>query len=45
MSQVVQRSGKGEPNLVLFDVQQQQRRGIAELVRSFNLGLYAEVPV
>ena len=45
MSQVVQRSGKGEPNLVLFDVQQQQRRDIEELVRSFNLGLYAEVPV
>src|SRR5262249_34099356 len=45
MSQVVQRSGKGEPNLVLFDVQQQQRQDIKELVRSFNLGLYAEVPV
>ena len=45
MSQVVQRSSKGEPNLVLFDVQQQQRRDIEELVRSFNLGLYAEVPV
>jgi putative ABC transport system permease protein len=45
MSQVVQRSGKGEPNLVLFDVQQEQRRGVEELVRSFSLGLYSEVPV
>ena len=45
MSEVMQRSGKGEPNLVLFDVQQEQRRGIAELIRSFNLSLYHEVPV
>jgi putative ABC transport system permease protein len=45
VSEVMQRSGKGEPNLVLFDVQQEQRRGIAELIRSFNLSLYSEVPV
>jgi len=45
MSQVMQRSGKGEPNLVLFDVQDEQRRDIAELVRSFNLSLYDQVPV
>jgi len=45
MSQVLQRSGKGEANLVLFDVQKEQRRGIGELVRSFNLSLYDEVPV
>jgi putative ABC transport system permease protein len=45
MSQVVERSGRGEPNLVLFDVQKDQRRGIAELIRSFNLSLYDEVPV
>src|SRR5262249_22505386 len=45
MSQVMQRSGKSEANLVLFDVQQQQRQDIEQLVRSFKLGLYAEVPV
>ena len=45
MSQVLQRSGKGEPNLVLFDVQKEQRRDIGDLVRSFNLSLYDEVPV
>jgi putative ABC transport system permease protein len=46
VSEVMQRSGKGEPNLVLFDVQQEQRRGVAELIRSFNVvSLYHEVPV
>jgi putative ABC transport system permease protein len=45
MREVMQRSGKGEPNLVLFDVQQEQRQGVAELIRSFHLSLYAEVPV
>jgi putative ABC transport system permease protein len=46
VSEVMQRSGKGEPNLVLFDVQQEQRRGVAELIRSFNVvSLYNEVPV
>jgi putative ABC transport system permease protein len=45
VSEVMQRSGKGEPNLVLFDVQQEQRRSVAELIRSFNVSLYNEVPV
>lgn len=45
VSEVMQRSGKGEPNLVLFDVQQEQRRGIAELIRSFKVSLHDEVPV
>jgi putative ABC transport system permease protein len=45
LAQVLERTGKGEPNLVLFDVQKDQRRGVAELVRSFDTTLYDEVPV
>lgn len=45
LKQVAERSGKGEPNLVLFDVQKDQREGIAALFRSFNVRLYEEVPI
>jgi putative ABC transport system permease protein len=45
VAQVAARAGAGEPNLVLFDVQRDQRAGIAELVRSQGLLLREEVPI
>lgn len=45
VKQVMQRSGQGEPNLVLFDVQRDQRRGMADLLRSLEIPLHTEVPV
>ena len=45
VAQVAGRAGAGEPNLVLFDVQRDQRPGIAELVRSEGLSLREEVPI
>jgi putative ABC transport system permease protein len=45
LTEVAERSGKGEPNLVLFDVQRDQRKGIEALFRSFNARLYEEVPI
>jgi len=45
VQQVVRRGGEGDPNLVLFDVQNDQRRGITELLRSFDIPLQAEVPI
>jgi putative ABC transport system permease protein len=43
--QVAERGGQGETNLVLFDVQKEQRAAIAELVRSFGARDYGEVPI
>jgi len=45
LKQVAERGGKGEPNLVLFDVQMDQREGIRALFKSFGVPLYEEVPV
>jgi len=45
VNQVSERSGKGEPNLVLFDVQKEQRAGIQELLRSFAVRFSEEVPI
>jgi putative ABC transport system permease protein len=45
VAQVAGRAGTGEPNLVLFDVQRDQRAGIAELLRSQGLSLREEVPI
>lgn len=45
VAQVAGRAGAGEPNFVLFDVQRNQRQGIAELVRSHGLALREEVPI
>jgi putative ABC transport system permease protein len=45
VAQVAGRAGAGEPNLVLFDVQRDQRAGIAELIRSQGLSLREEVPI
>jgi putative ABC transport system permease protein len=45
LKEVARRSGKEEPNLVLFDIQKDQREGIAALVKSFHIALYEEVPI
>jgi putative ABC transport system permease protein len=45
VKQVTLRGGHGEPNLVLFDVQKDQRHGIADLVKSQGLTLHSEVPI
>jgi putative ABC transport system permease protein len=37
--------GHGEANLVLFDVQQDQRQELAELLNSMNIALQDQVPV
>lgn len=45
VEQVVRRSGQGDPNIVLFDVQNDQRQGVAKLLKSSNIPLHAEVPI
>jgi putative ABC transport system permease protein len=45
LRQVAERSGKGEPNLVLFDIQKDQREGIGELFKSFNVLSFQEAPI
>lgn len=45
IQQVQRHSGEGDPNLVLFDVQNEQRKGIAALLNAHDIPLRAEVPV
>ncbi|HWP60654.1 MAG TPA: FtsX-like permease family protein [Candidatus Acidoferrales bacterium] len=45
LQEIAQRSAENEPNVVLFDVQTDQAAGLAELIRSFGLRLYQDVPV
>ena len=45
VAQVAGRAGAGEPNLVLFDVQGDQRQSIGELIKSQGISLHGEVPV
>jgi putative ABC transport system permease protein len=45
VSQVAERGGRGDANLVLFDVQKDQRGDVAALLRSFNVASYEEVPI
>jgi putative ABC transport system permease protein len=45
LRQVGERSGKGEPNLVLFDIQKDQRAGIGALFKSFNVSSFDEAPI
>jgi putative ABC transport system permease protein len=45
LDEVAHRSGRGEPNLVLFDIQTDQKDAVAALLRKFNVGLYEEVPI
>jgi putative ABC transport system permease protein len=45
LKQVGERSGKGEPNLVLFDIQKDQREGIDALFKSFNVSSFDEAPI
>lgn len=45
VAQVSRRAGAGDANMVLFDVQQDQRTGIARLIQSRGLSLRDEVPI
>ena len=45
VEQVTLRGGGGEPNLVLFDVQKDQRRGIVDVIKSHDVALRGEVPI
>ena len=45
VNQVAERGGRGDANLVLFDVQKDQRQDLAALLRSFKLGSHEEVPI
>jgi putative ABC transport system permease protein len=45
VSQVAGRAATGEPNLVLFDVQRDQRAGITELIVSQGISMREEVPI
>ena len=45
INQVESRAGTGEANLVLFDVQREQREAIAELIKAQGISFVSEVPV
>jgi putative ABC transport system permease protein len=45
LAEAAQRGGRGEPNLVLFDVQKDQRPALRRVVESFGVPLYEEVPI
>lgn len=45
INQVESRAGTGEANLVLFDVQRDQREPIAELIKAQGISFLGEVPV
>ena len=45
VQQVLRRNGAGDGNLVLFDVQNDQRQDIADLLRSFEIPIQADVPI
>jgi len=45
VNQVVERSSQNEPNMVLFDVQKDQRQGVASILQSLNLRDYGTVPI
>ena len=45
VEQVAGRAGSGEPNLVLFDVQPEQRQSLVDLVKSQDVSPGGEVPI
>ncbi|HEY7165264.1 MAG TPA: FtsX-like permease family protein [Candidatus Binatia bacterium] len=45
LNQVRERSGQGEPNMVLFDIQKTQTENVEELLKSFSARLIEEVPI
>jgi putative ABC transport system permease protein len=45
VQQVAQKGGNGEANLVLFDVQQDQRQELTKLLGSMDIALQDQVPV
>jgi len=45
LQQVARLGESNQPNLVLFDIQSDQREGVGELVRSFSLPVLQDVPL
>jgi putative ABC transport system permease protein len=45
VNQVAERGGRGDANLVMFDVQKDQRQDLAALLKSFKLDSHEEVPI
>lgn len=45
LEQIEIRAGRNNPNVVLFDVQEDQREAVSQLLDSFQLPRYEEVPV
>jgi putative ABC transport system permease protein len=45
LEQVAGRAGQGEPNLVVFDIQRDQREALGDVFRSFDAPVYEEVPI
>lgn len=45
LEQVLWTSGEDRPNMVLFDVQPEQRQGLAHLLGTFHLPLLQEIPI
>jgi putative ABC transport system permease protein len=45
LKQVSERSGSGEPNLILFDIQRDQREGVGALLKSFDVPSVEEAPI
>jgi putative ABC transport system permease protein len=45
VAQVTGRAGVSEPNLVLFDVQRDQRQSVADLIGAHGVSLDGEVPI
>jgi putative ABC transport system permease protein len=45
LKEVAEKGGKEEPNLVLFGIQKDQRDALRNLVQSFKLRLYEELPI
>jgi putative ABC transport system permease protein len=45
LQQIKLRSQENEPNMVLFDVQADQKADLARLIRGFDLHVYKEVPI
>lgn len=45
INRVTMSSSKNQPNMVLFDIQSEQRQAISDLTKSMNLPIIQEVPI
>ena len=45
INRVTMSSSKNQPNMVLFDIQSEQRKSLTDLTRSMNLPVIQEVPI